>query len=69
MTENTDKVQAPDPLKNQQDNSDREQKPSRIPRNSALFEKVVPAALFLMGIVTLALILFAFAVIVGLITF
>jgi hypothetical protein len=69
VTENTDKVQTPDPSKNQQDNSDTEEKSSRMPSDSVLFEKIVPAALFVMGVVTAALILFAFAVIVGLITF
>jgi hypothetical protein len=40
-----------------------------MPRNSLLFEKVIPIALLLMGIVTVALILFAAAVLLGLVRF
>lgn len=42
---------------------------SRMPRNSLFFEKVVPALLVLMGLVTLGLILFAVGVLLGLIHF
>jgi len=42
---------------------------SHIPKNSHFFEKVVPAALIGMGIITVALILFAAGVLLGLIKF
>ena len=42
---------------------------SHIPGNSPLFEKVVPAVLILMGVLTLALILFAAGVLLGIIRF
>lgn len=38
---------------------------SRMPKDSFFFEKIVPAALILMGIVTLALIVFAAGVLLG----
>jgi len=42
---------------------------SHMPENSVLFEKVVPAALAFMGILTVILILFAAGVLLGLIQF
>jgi len=42
---------------------------SHAPKNSMLFEKVVPALLILMGILTIALILFAAGVLLGIIHF
>lgn len=42
---------------------------SRIPENSFFFEKVVPALLIGMGILTAMLILFALGVLLGLIRF
>ena len=42
---------------------------SHMPPNSLFFEKVIPIALLLMGIVTVALILFAAAVLLGLVRF
>ena len=42
-------------------------KKSRMPGNSLIFERVVPALLILMGILTLVLILFAAGVLLGLI--
>lgn len=42
---------------------------SHIPRDSVLFEKVVPVLLVLMGTLTAALILFAAAVLLGIIHF
>jgi hypothetical protein len=42
---------------------------SRAPKNSMLFEKIVPALLILMGVLTVALILFAAGVLLGLIHF
>lgn len=42
---------------------------SHIPKNSFLFEKVVPVSLILMGIVMLGLILFAAGVLLGFIKF
>ncbi len=42
---------------------------SRAPRNSILFEKVVPILLILMGILTVVLILFAAGVLLGFIHF
>jgi len=42
---------------------------SHIPRNSVFFEKVVPALLILMGIITLGLILFAAGVLLGIVRF
>jgi hypothetical protein len=40
-----------------------------MPRNSVFFEKVVPALLILMGVITLALILFAAGVLLGIVHF
>ncbi len=42
---------------------------SHMPGNSMLFEKIVPVLLVLMGTLTIALILFAAAVLLGLIHF
>ena len=42
---------------------------SHAPEHSLLFEKVIPALLILMGILTLALILFAAGVLLGLVRF
>jgi hypothetical protein len=42
---------------------------SRAPKNSMLFEKIVPALLILMGVLTIVLILFAAGVLLGIIHF
>jgi len=42
---------------------------SRMPENSVLFEKIIPAALAFMGILTVILILFAVGVLLGFIQF
>ena len=42
---------------------------SHMPENSVLFEKLIPAALALMGILTVILILFAAGVLLGIIQF
>ena len=42
---------------------------SRVPKNSMLFEKIVPILLVLMGVLTLVLILFAAGVLLGFIHF
>lgn len=42
---------------------------SRMPKDSFFFEKVVPASLVVMGIVTLGLIVFAAGVLFGLVKF
>lgn len=42
---------------------------SHIPESSLLFEKIVPALLVFMGIVTVVLILFAAGVLLGIIHF
>lgn len=42
---------------------------SRMPKNSTLFEKVIPTLLVVMAVVTVGLILFALGVLVGLVTF
>jgi len=42
---------------------------SHIPENSFLFEKVVPAALIAMGIITVGLVLFAAGVLLGIVHF
>jgi hypothetical protein len=44
-------------------------KKSHIPKNSFLFERVVPVSLILMGIIMLGLILFAAGVLLGFIKF
>jgi hypothetical protein len=47
----------------------RADKKSHIPKNSFLFEKIVPALLIFMGIITVGLILFAAGVLLGIIHF
>ena len=42
---------------------------SHIPPNSILFEKIVPVALIVMGIVTVGLMLFAAGVLLGIVHF
>jgi hypothetical protein len=42
---------------------------SRVPEQSVLFEKIVPASLIALGIITAVLILFAAGVLLGLIRF
>ena len=42
---------------------------SRIPEGSPFFEKVVPALLIFMAVVTVGLILFALGILLGLISF
>jgi len=42
---------------------------SHIPRDSVFFEKIVPALLVLMGVITLGLILFAAGVLLGVVHF
>ena len=51
------------------DNETRIMSKSRAPKNSMLFEKVVPALLIFMGILTVILILFAAGVLLGFIHF
>jgi hypothetical protein len=50
-------------------NALRDRRKSHIPQNSVLFEKLVPAALIGMGILTALLILFAAGVLLGIIHF
>jgi len=42
---------------------------SHIPENSILFEKIVPIALIIMGIITFGLMLFAAGVLLGIVQF
>lgn len=42
---------------------------SHMPENSVLFEKIVPAALVIMGVLTAVLILFAAGVLLGIVQF
>lgn len=42
---------------------------SHMPKDSVLFERIVPALLMLMGIVMVGLILFAAGVLLGLVSF
>ena len=42
---------------------------SHIPRKSVFFEKIVPVALLVMGMITLGLILFAAGVLFGIVHF
>ena len=44
-------------------------KTSHIPQNSFLFEKIVPASLIILGIITLGLLLFAAGVLLGIVKF
>jgi hypothetical protein len=50
-------------------NTTRTSDKSHIPENSTFFEKIIPALLILMGVVTVVLILFAAGVLLGLIHF
>jgi hypothetical protein len=50
-------------------NQPRTNSKSHIPPNSFLFEKIVPAALILMGIITVGLVLFAAGILLGVIHF
>lgn len=42
---------------------------SHMPENSVLFEKIVPALLVIMGVITVGLILFAAGVLLGIVHF
>ena len=42
---------------------------SHMPENSVLFEKIVPAALISMGVLTIVLVLFAAGVLLGIVQF
>ena len=42
---------------------------SHMPENSFLFEKIIPAALIVLGLVTLGLILFALSLLLGIVHF
>jgi hypothetical protein len=42
---------------------------SHMPRNSILFEKVIPALLILMGVIMLGLMLFAAGILLGIVHF
>lgn len=42
---------------------------SHMPRNSVLFEKIIPALLILMGVITVGLMLFAAGVLLGIVHF
>ncbi len=53
----------------QDPNRPRSNDKSHMPANSMLYEKIIPAALLLMGILTVALILFAAAVLFGIVHF
>jgi hypothetical protein len=44
-------------------------KKSHMPENSLMFEKVIPALMILMGILTIVLILFAAGLLLGIIHF
>jgi hypothetical protein len=50
-------------------NSHRTNGRSHIPSNSFLFEKIVPMALIVMGIIMLGLMLFAAGVLLGIVQF
>ena len=69
MKEETGKVMRVNGRDDKLDNSNSERKPSRMPRDSILFEKIVPAALVILGLVTVGLIGFAFAGLLGLVSF
>jgi len=47
----------------------KENSKSHIPQNSILFEKIVPIALILMGVITLGLMIFAASVLLGIVHF
>jgi hypothetical protein len=42
---------------------------SRIPENSAFYQKIVPALLISMAVITVILILFAIGILVGIVSF
>jgi hypothetical protein len=42
---------------------------SHVPENSALFERVIPVLLIVMGVITVVLILFAAGVLLGIVHF
>jgi len=42
---------------------------SRVPERSLLFEKIVPASLVALGVITAVLILFALGILLGLVRF
>lgn len=44
-------------------------KPSHMPRNSVLFEKIVPATLVIFSLLTVGLIVFGIAVLLGLVSY
>jgi len=50
-------------------NQNRATSKSHMPEHSVLFEKIVPALLILMGIITVGLILFAAGVLLGIVHF
>jgi hypothetical protein len=50
-------------------NSPRSIGKSHIPPNSFLFEKIVPMALIVMGIITVGLVLFAAGILLGVVHF
>ena len=68
MKEETGKATRVNGRDDKLDSSNATRKSSRMPRNSILFEKVVPAALVILGLVTVGLIGFAFAVLLGLVS-
>ncbi len=69
MREETGKATHGNSRDDKPDSSNAARKSSRMPRNSILFEKVVPAALVFLGLVTVSLIAFAVAVLLGLVSF
>jgi hypothetical protein len=42
---------------------------SHMPENSFLFEKIIPASLIVLGVITLGLILFALSLLLGIVHF
>lgn len=48
---------------------DRANRKSHMPKNSILFEKIIPISLLVMGVITVGLILFAAGVLLGLVKF
>jgi len=53
----------------QQDHRNVQRQKSHMPQNSMFFEKIVPVLLVGMGIITVALILFAAGVLLGIVHF
>lgn len=49
--------------------ADKKRATSHIPRDSFLFEKLVPISLIVLGVITLGLILFATGVLLGIVKF